>query len=177
MLLKELPNHFNPFKICRGAPLEGLAWEGQVYFKDLPELCDSLRTQPQAFVALNLLFKQDSQNVCIIEGKLSSKVNLVCQRCLEMMPYELHSTFIVAPVEEESAANHLPSDYEPLLAPNGEVSLDKWIAEELHLALPLAPCHEPSCKPGYEGAESENNSDSKISKNPFAILAHKKKTN
>lgn len=173
MLLKELPKQFNPFKLCKEAPTEGLSWSGQVQFKELPDLCDILRAQPDTMVNVNLVFKMDEQNICFIEGDISSKVNLICQRCLESMPYEIKSDFVVSPVEEESQSNNLPSAYEPLLAPNGEVSLDKWIAEELHLALPLAPSHDPSCKPRYEESSLEEDKP----ENPFAKLAKIKHDN
>jgi uncharacterized protein len=173
MLLKELPKQFDPFKLCKESPKEGLAWHGHVFLKALHELCDILRNQPDAKVDIDLVFKMDEQNQCYIEGEISSKINLICQRCLESMPYEIKSSFVVSPIEEESQANMLPAAYEPLLASGGEVSLDKWIAEELHLALPLAPSHEPSCKPRHQEATSQEDKP----ENPFAKLAKIKHDN
>lgn len=173
MLIKELPNQFNPFKLCKEAPKEGLSWTGQLPLKALPDLADILRDQPERVVEIALVFNIDAQNICFIQGEISCKVDFICQRCLESMPYEIKSAFVVSPIEEESQANHLPEAYEPLLAPGGEVSLDKWIAEELHLALPLAPSHEPSCKSRHqETSEKEDKPE-----NPFVKLAKIKHDN
>ena len=64
--------------------------------------------------------------------------------CMELKPW-YHCQHYDEYEEIEEQAERLPAHYEPLWAPMGEINVAEWIAEEIHLALPLAPCHDPVC--------------------------------
>ncbi len=74
---------------------------------------------------------------------------------------------MVSPVKSDKQAEQLPERYEPLLMSDGEINVSEWIAEEIHLALPLAPCHEPPC---VSFSNDEGEEDQAPPQNPFMKL-------
>ena len=91
----------------------------------------------------------------VAEGHVSATLTLTCQRCLGEMtlPIEADSRLaFVAAVGTEVAGSR-----EPVVTPDGQVSLATLIEEELLLALPLAPMHSDTarCQPSAETHEDE----------------------
>ncbi|MBS0289434.1 MAG: DUF177 domain-containing protein [Proteobacteria bacterium] len=146
MLPNELPSHIQPEKLCRKGDGAGIAISGQIKLSNLKGLLKDLRNQPNAIVKVSLLFSMDEEGLCCVKGELQTDLQLICQRCLQAMAYHLQIAIQVSPVSSDQQAAALPHRYEPLWVPMGEISMAEWIAEEIHLALPLAPCHEPSCE-------------------------------
>lgn len=144
MLHNELPKYLAPEKLCRQAPPEGTKMTGQIKLSDLTNIEKELKSQDK-LVTLNLNFSLQDGDLCCIKGELSVDLEVICQRCLQPMIYPLRTSILVSPVSSDKQAEHLPEQYEPLLVTDGEINLGQWIAEEIHLALPLAPCHEPPC--------------------------------
>jgi uncharacterized protein len=70
-------------------------------------------------------------------------VALVCQRCLGPLRLPLSSESRVGLVESMEQADRLPADAEPVWIEDRKVDLDEIVEEELLLALPLVPLHEP----------------------------------
>jgi uncharacterized protein len=145
MLLNKLPSHIQPVKLCMQAPPEGTSLTGSILLSELINLDGELKAQKDTPVSVSLLFGMDKDGLCCISVDLAVDLTLICQRCLQPMTYPLRITSLVSPVASDTQAQQLPERYEPLLMTQGEISLAEWIAEELHLALPLAPRHEPSC--------------------------------
>lgn len=170
MLLNELPKYIQPVKLCRTAPLKGTQLSGDISLCNLNDLNQELKSQKNAIVSVSLNFSTDGEGICCIKGDLAVNLSLICQRCLQPMDYFLESSFQVSPVASDQEAQHLPSRYEPLLTHDGEISLAEWIAEEIHLALPLAPRHEPSCV-SYDTKDEGDESGSNSPGSPFAKLA------
>lgn len=111
---------------------------------EMTSLEKELKSQTRE-VTVNLTFSMDLEGLCCIQGDLAVDLELICQRCLQPMMYPLRATISVSPVSSDKQAEQLPSRYEPLMVSGGEIEVAQWIAEEIHLALPLAPCHEPPC--------------------------------
>jgi uncharacterized protein len=78
----------------------------------------------------------------VAELALSGTVTLVCQRCLEIMELRVESTVRVGLIEAVADMNRMPEDLEPMLAPEGRISIGELVEEELLLALPIVPLHE-----------------------------------
>ena len=100
------------------------------------------------------------------EGRVSARLALTCQRCLEemMLPVEVDSR--LAFVTSGAASAEVPASHEPVLAVDGHVSLAMLIEEELLLALPLAPMHRAT---EYCAARSGPRADDSRQR-PFAGL-------
>jgi uncharacterized protein len=148
MLRNELPAQINPEKLCRLAPPEGTRLSGQMPLKSLGNLSGDLKGQQDAIISVSLEFSIDKEGYCCIKGEMTVDLNFTCQRCMQPMIQTVKSSILVSPVTSDAQAKQLPARYEPLLVTDGEVSLKEWIAEELHLALPLVPRHETPCLKG-----------------------------
>jgi uncharacterized protein len=174
MLHNKLPSIIQPERLCREAPLTGNKLTGQIMLCDLPNLSKDILSPKETLVAVNLTFSMDNEGICCIKGEMSVDVQLICQRCLKPMIYPVRAEICVSPVVSDKQAEQLSVQYEPLLTHHGEISMSEWIAEELHLALPLAPRHEPSCGGlGTRDTEQEKEEPGSGSKpNPFAKLVY-----
>jgi uncharacterized protein len=85
------------------------------------------------------------------------------------MTLSLSNPIKVSPVKSLEQAKALPKDYEPLLVDEaGDIMLNEWIAEEIQLALPLVPRHDPPCK--IETDDIAEPQESKLSKFQHALL-------
>jgi uncharacterized protein len=96
---------------------------------------------------------------------------LQCQRCMRPMSQKVTTGSRVYFPPDEETATRLPSEAETMLAPDGRARLADVVAEELLLALPLAPRHEDeSCGAGEVPAVEEA-PEIEEPQRPFANLA------
>jgi uncharacterized protein len=72
---------------------------------------------------------------------MSGTADLVCQRCLAVMPEVVSSAVRVALVLTEAQGSRVPEHLEPVLALDGRISVGELVEEELLLALPIVPLH------------------------------------
>jgi uncharacterized protein len=82
------------------------------------------------------------QGVVVAAVDVRGEVMLVCQRCLLPLRYPLTVASKVALLASESEADRAPESLETFLAVDGRVSAAALAAEEVLLALPIAPRHE-----------------------------------
>lgn len=103
---------------------------------------------------------------------VDATLSLVCQRCLRPMSQPVSTGSRVYFPADETAAARLPGEAETMLAPDGRVKLADVVAEELLLALPLAPRHEDEedCEARIAPANVDA-SASEEPRRPFANLA------
>lgn len=101
-------------------------------------------------------------------------LELVCQRCLESMPYVLD---VAAEIQVIAAGEPWPDEAledgalrlgADAIAAEHEQSVTDLVEEEVLLALPLSPRHEQDCARPARGEE-------KLAASPFAMLATLKK--
>ena len=90
----------------------------------------------------------------IAEVELEAGVTLCCQRCLDPVPIRIESTGRVALVADAAEAERAGAELDTVLAPEHRLSLRDLLEEELLLALPLVPRHEPACEAQPGGAAS-----------------------
>lgn len=141
---EKLPACIMPLKLCQNAPQEGTQLSGYLFLKELARISE-FQVQEETRVYAHFRFWKDAGGYSVVSGEMSVTLCLTCQRCLQPMDQEVRSAFSVSPVFSDEQAKQLPSQYEPLLVKEGEVDLREWMAEELYLALPFAPCHETLC--------------------------------
>jgi uncharacterized protein len=80
--------------------------------------------------------------IAVAELTMSGTATLVCQRCLDAMGLPIESTVRIGLIEAEADMGRVPDDLEPMLAPEGRISIGELVEEELLLALPIVPRHE-----------------------------------
>lgn len=76
---------------------------------------------------------------------VSGKVNLICQRCLTGLPFDVQSESVIILAENEEAADKLDAlledDDVDVIVGSASFDIKYLIEDEVLLALPLAPKH------------------------------------
>ena len=110
----------------------------------------------------------------VAELTVEGTASLVCQRCLETMQLGVEAATQVGLIATEADASRVPEELEPVLAPEGRISVGELVEEELLLTLPIVPLHAegavchvaPSAPLAAEASEPET-------QKPFAQLDRK----
>ena len=143
----ELPKSIEPLKLCQQAgkggqrKLSGQLDVGPVLAIGPLEGPD--KPNQSVVVQAELIFSQDQMGFNLVTGRLQGQIKLCCQRCLGLLDYPIEIPLSLSPILSEKELEQLPDYVEPLmLQPDGTLSMKSWLAEELHLALPMVPKHE-----------------------------------
>ncbi|NOR42157.1 MAG: hypothetical protein GQ572_02395 [Gammaproteobacteria bacterium] len=108
-----------------------------------------------------------------VKAKVSGRLLLKCQRCLEPLETEVLGSFKFALVRSEDEHELLPAEFEPYLLEGEEQSIIDLIEDELILCLPMVTLHEDACS-GYMEKQNKKVKAAieaeKESSNPFAAL-------
>ena len=153
----------------------GFRISGRLPISSLPRLAASLATQNgEADIVLEAA--QDAERRVVLSGRIEAVLELLCQRCLRPVEIAVHAEPKLAWVKSDAESAELREDYEPLLAPDGRVTLADIVTDELLLALPLVPRHgdDTVCgKPVQQAEQSAAPEEDR--KRPFAELAKLKR--
>lgn len=79
----------------------------------------------------------------VADVELNGELTLECQRCFGHLSFPVKSRERVAMVAGAEEADRVPTGRETILAPEHRISIRELVEEELLLALPLVPLHEP----------------------------------
>ena len=172
MLKGPIPPHVDPRKLAdRGATLEG-----ELPIKQFSRLCEQLVSDAGS-VHVRLEFGRDEQGLIVMRGDLEVEVQMVCQRCLEPASLPVHSEFVYAVLREGASADSLPKSYDALEVGEEPLDLIELVEDELLLALPIVPAHEPdACQHPAGFAAAPEPSVNEVSRsNPFDVLAQLKR--
>ena len=103
---------------------------------------------------------------------VEATLTLVCQRCMQPMQQQvITGSRVCLPADELSAAR-LPMEVETMLAPEGRLRIADMVAEELLLALPLAPRHADDADCGVQLEQGDGAAPvSEPPRRPFAALS------
>ncbi|HEY5603521.1 MAG TPA: YceD family protein [Gammaproteobacteria bacterium] len=126
---------------------------------------------------INLVFGVDEAGQAYAAGEVQACVTMQCQRCMESMPVTVNAKVSLGFIRTETQAQGLPSHYEPFIAEE-EASLLDLVEDEIILALPAVPLHEPdqcAVKAQYGGKAQYSLAGKEPAtamerQNPFAIL-------
>jgi uncharacterized protein len=141
----------------------GATQQGVWPLSDFPRLRDVLANDAGE-VAYEVSGVRDERGRPGLRLKVNGTLALRCQRCLEPMPFEVHTdeTLVLAATLAEIHAEPADAHAPDRVVAGKEMALRGLIEDELILAVPYAPRHE-SCTPAGAGDSAE-----KIS--PFAGL-------
>lgn len=142
--------------------------KGEVNLLEADRLLEFTCDNPEA-AFIDLRFGRDVQGYRYIKGGITTKINVICQRCSQPMLLVLNIKVAIGLVRTDQEAIELPKQYDPLLLSAQKMPLNALIEEEILLSIPLVPKHavaDCKIKPFelYEFEEEENKP------NPFAIL-------
>ncbi|MEJ2346922.1 MAG: YceD family protein [Gammaproteobacteria bacterium] len=135
---ERLPDFLNVSRLAR----QGVAFKGRVPIARLARLA-SILADADGEAEAELAFSMDDQGIPVVRGRVTAPVALTCQRCLEPMEQVLASRFVLGAVASEAEAERLPEEYEPLLVSGDRVATADLLEDELILAVPIVPMHEP----------------------------------
>lgn len=142
---------------------------------DLSRLCDPLADN-QGEVSAKFVFERDERSAVVIHSELEAEVKMVCQRCLELVALPIHSTCDYVVVKEGANTQSVPKGYDVLELGEDPLDLLALIEEELLLALPIVPAHDPKdCQQPAGLEEPESSEDEVTRSNPFSVLAQLKR--
>jgi len=112
---------------------------------------------------------RDQSGTRYLAGSIKGVLVLQCQRCLDPMEYPLDVTFRLGLVQKPDDMHNLTDCYEPLVLTAEPVQISEVIADEVLLALPIAPLHEDmgNCR---EVAADYHATAAAQRDNPFAVL-------
>jgi uncharacterized protein len=83
-----------------------------------------------------------------IRGTTRIEVTVLCQRCLETLELRLQATVDLVAMRTEAQATGWEGEGEAIEASDDHLSLDLLVEDELLLALPAFPVHDPgACRP------------------------------
>jgi uncharacterized protein len=82
-----------------------------------------------------------AKGIAVAELTVEGTASLVCQRCLEAMEIGVEAATEVGLIAKEADASRVPEELEPVLAPEGRISIGELVEEELLLTLPIVPLH------------------------------------
>ena len=131
--------------------------------------------QCNAPVECKLSFERDEERYRLMTGECSTRVTMICQRCLGNVEVDVKSQFSLGFVFNDEQAAQLPKRLEPVeMDENGIVDLWSVIEDEVILALPMFPMHsESECQ--IQQPEPENTTSGNEKRpNPFDVLAQLK---
>ena len=108
----------------------------------------------------------------VADVTLEGAARMTCQRCMQPMTLPLSGHVKVALLANAAEASTLEDALEPMLAPEGRISVAELIEEEVLLSLPIVPMHEEGGQcpsPGAHSAASDAPTDA-VTQRPFARL-------
>ena len=112
----------------------------------------------------------------VIRSEIDVEVKMVCQRCLELVTLPIHSECEYAVVKEGASSESMPKGYDVLEVGEDPLDLLALVEDELLLALPIVPAHDPdACQPPAGLDEPESSEDEVTRSNPFSVLAQLKR--
>ena len=171
MLNDPIPPHVDPRKLAdRGTTLQG-----EVLLADLERLCDPL-SDTVGTVQAKFVFERDERKSVVIHSVIDTEVKMVCQRCLELVALPIRSECHYAVVTEGADTQSLPKGYDVLEVGEDPLDLMTLVEDELLLALPIVPAHDPEECQQPAGVETPEPSEDEVTRsNPFSVLAQLKR--
>ena len=165
---KRLPIDIDPFRLVE----QRILLNGEMPVKQFPRLKKLLATNTGA-VQVNLVFERTEITALpIITGTITGELELICQRCLDSVPFIVKSDLSIILIKTDDQAERLQNDYDTWLVEDDRIFLQDFIEDEILLVLPHSALHD-ECepfKPLIEALPSTVEPQQQENDNPFAIL-------
>jgi uncharacterized protein len=166
-----LPEFVDPWLLAE----RGGIIAGELELARLPRIAEVL-ADAAGDVQFELDFGKDAKSRVRITGTVRADLSLECQRCLETMTLPVDSELDLVVIQVPAEAERIPAECEPVLAEDRGLSVAGLIEDELLLAVPMVPMHEPGICSMNNSGTSENaqkgSREESVKVNPFAILSN-----
>ncbi|UEX76693.1 YceD family protein [Spiribacter halobius] len=152
----------------------GARLAGPVELAGLSRLRERLQTPAgEAEAEVRVAFDQGLK--AVVSGHVRASVVMRCERCLGAVTVPVAGDFTLAVIEDEGAAEGLPAEEEPVLAPGGRLAVHALVEDELLLALPIVAFHDDSACDGGQRYFAPEGEAPPERESPFAALAELKR--
>lgn len=171
MFSGQLPQSLDPRRLTD----QGGEIRGQVRVGDLPRLREFGESLDEP-VDVALVFYRDEEGHRVIEGDITTRLTMRCQRCLEPVTKDVHAHVLLGMVWGEDQMKALPERLDPYMVTDEKMPTAALVEEELLLALPLVAVHE-QCPSSLVEDNATDDSEEAVPEhedNPFAVLARLK---
>jgi len=147
---------------------------GSVKFQRMDRLSEFLFDK-EGGLDVDLHFYKEGK-VPTIEGHIEGHLSLICQTCLQALPWDVRKEVKIGMVQTIEQADRLEDGLEPMVITEGKMSFPGMVEDEVIIALPDYPRHTENCMqytnvefvaPEKTGNEPDN---------PFSVLAKLKNT-
>lgn len=172
-----LPASIDPIQLAeRGARLTGT-----LPLKGMSRLAQTA-LEGSGDVFVDLAFERgEGENVLLLHGRLQVRLRVTCQRCLEAMDLELEAAPWLILLRPDARRVPREEDEPDTLVVDKPLALSALVEDELLLALPMVPTHEPSrCAARAHmtggGRVEKTKPDEKGRPSPFSLLYKLKTT-
>ena len=168
----KLPKKIDPIKSAQ----KRSSYDG-IYFAHEMKRFTSAVASAQDEVPVKVEFLKDAQGLTLFKGEMASDVQLICQRCNQLLDHSVQTEYCYTPVQGHEQTDQLPDAYEPVqVNDHGEIDLLQIIEDEIILALPLVAMHdEQDCKRQSDKMSFGKVEPAEERPNPFAVLKELKR--
>ena len=164
-MARRLPEEIDPYRLAR----LGQTIRGHLPIASMRRLADVVYNR-EGEVEVELSFGQSESGEAFVHGRIAGALELVCQRCLDAMPFPYDIKVNLALVGSKPDAERLDTGYEPLVVSDRLLVLSEIVEDELILALPLVPTHDDGRCVVHERYRANAGQESDLTTNPFRIL-------
>lgn len=165
-MVARIPNRIEPLRLVeRNASLAG-----ELPFSGFPRLAEML-ADTLGTVTIELQFGKSDTGVPYVLGRIATSLNLVCQRCMQPMPWPIDAAVRWELVEGADNPGRMGGDFDTVAADDSPLDLPALIEDELILAVPYAPSHDTAACRMVDGIHQAT-THANIS--PFAVLTQLK---
>ena len=152
-------------------------FEGEIWLSDLVRLSELLHSGEPAdvpgTVALRFEFSRNEFDIPTVTGRLQTRLDLECQRCLRPLALPLELDFRLMIDASDEMVRH--SSVDTLYSDDGYIDIAEVVEDELILAVPLVAMHDDTaCNDSWPASEAILEPAAK--ENPFAVLEQLKTT-
>jgi len=160
-----LPDLLDPWRAVDSRSV----FAGRLPLSSLPRL-RALLLDTAGDVSFRLAFFSDDERRAVIRCDVAATLRLRCERCLDALDHVVETSVTLAPISGMDEERSLPEHYDPLPVSARLIRPRDLIEDELLLALPQIPMHEPdTCASEISEPEDAKSASAKTS--PFAALA------
>ena len=165
---KRLPIDIDPFRLVE----QRILLSGEMPVKQFPRVKQFLADNAGT-VQVELTFDRTKvTHLPIITGSIKGELQLICQRCLDAVPFTINSDLNIVLIKSDAEAERLQSDYDTWQVEDDRIFLQDFIEDEVLLVLPHSAAHDicEPFKPLLEAVPDEAEPEPQESDNPFAVL-------
>lgn len=159
----------NRYYQIRGEALRNSYYKGLIRLYHFSRLC-GLLVSHDGEIAVQFKFSKSDYETIMISGKLSTSLQIECQRCLQTMQHNLESDFHFLVDATDNTVQE--SGLDTLYSVKGNIDLFDVIEDEIILTLPLIATHAGSTCNAYW----QTNQVAAVKENPFLLLKNLKTT-